>query len=92
MPIVIFGLPCSRVNGTFGLLMIDERMLDKPDVEFRSMLLERMKLGYGAASTVSCTQFKKKGFAHPSAAGSTRASPWTVSRTMRSRSIWVRPT
>lgn len=48
------------MNGAFGLLMIDEWLLDKSDVEFRSMLLEPMKLGYGTASTVSCTQFKKR--------------------------------
>lgn len=46
--------------GAFGLLVDDEWLLDKPDTEFRSMLLELMELRCGAVSTVFCTQFKKK--------------------------------
>ena len=49
-----------RKYGAFGLLVIDEWLLDRPDTEFRSMLLELMELRYGTASTVFCTQFKKK--------------------------------
>ena len=53
-----------RKYGAFGLLVIDEWLLDRPDTEFRSMLLELMELRYGTASTVFCTQFKKKDW-HP---------------------------
>ena len=47
-----------RKYGAFGLLVVDEWLLDRPDTEFRSMLLELMELRYGTASTVFCTQFK----------------------------------
>ena len=53
-----------RKYGAFGLLVIDEWLLDRPDTEFRSMLLELMELRYSTASTVFCTQFKKKDW-HP---------------------------
>lgn len=49
-----------RKYGSFGPLVVDEWLLDRPDTEFRSMLLELMELRYGTASTAFCTQFKKK--------------------------------
>lgn len=48
--------------------MVDEWLLDKPDTEFRSMLLELIELRCGTASTVFCTQFKKKDW-HPRLGG-----------------------
>lgn len=61
-----------RKYGAFGLLVIDEWLLDRPDTEFRSMLLELMELRYGTASTVFCTQFKKKDW-HPRLGGGVHA-------------------
>lgn len=61
-----------RKYGAFGLLVVDEWLLDKPDTEFRSMLLELIELRYGTASTVFCTQFKKKGW-HPRLGGGVHA-------------------
>ncbi len=49
-----------RKYGNFGVLVLDEWLLDKPDVEFRSMLLELMERRYDTNSTIFCTQFKKK--------------------------------
>ena len=43
--------------------------MDKPDTESKSKLLE---LGYGTASTVFCTQFKKKDW-HPRCGGGIHA-------------------
>lgn len=54
------------------LIVVDECLLDKPDTEFRSMLLELMELRYGTASTVFCTQFKKKDW-HPRLGGGVHA-------------------
>ena len=61
-----------REHGAFGLLVINEWLLDKPDTEFRSMLLELMEPRYGTASTVFCTQFKKKDW-HPRLGGGVHA-------------------
>ena len=58
-----------RKYEAFGLLVVDEWLLDRPDTEFRSMLLE---LRYGTASTVFCTQFKKKDW-HPRLGGGVHA-------------------
>lgn len=49
-----------RKYGNFSVLVLDEWLLDKPDVEFRSMLLELMERRYDTNSTIFCTQFKKK--------------------------------
>lgn len=49
-----------RKFGVSGLLMVNERLLDRPNTELRSMLLELMELRYGTASTVCCTQHNKK--------------------------------
>lgn len=46
--------------GSYGLLVVDEWLLHKPDELFRNILLELMELRYGSTSTVFCTQFKKK--------------------------------
>ena len=81
-----------RKYGAFGLLVIDEWLLDRPDTEFRSMLLELMELRYGTASTVFCTQFKKKDWHPSSAAGCMRTPSWTGSCTTRSGSTWARQT
>jgi len=61
-----------RKYGAFGLLVVDEWLLDKPDTEFRSMLLELIELRCGTASTVFCTQFKKKDW-HPRLGGGVHA-------------------
>ena len=42
------------------LLVLDEYLLDPPDEEMRSMLLELLKRRYGNASTVLCTQYAQK--------------------------------
>lgn len=52
--------------------MVDEWLLDRPDTEFKSMLLELMELRYGTASTVFCAQFKKKDW-HPRLGGGVHA-------------------
>lgn len=49
-----------RKYGAYGLLVIDEWLLERPDEQFRCMLLELMELRYGTGSTVLCTQFRKK--------------------------------
>ena len=49
-----------RKYGNFAVLVLDEWLLDKPGVEFRSMLLELMERRYDTNSTIFCTQFKKK--------------------------------
>lgn len=49
-----------RKYGAYGLLVIDEWLLERPDELFRGMLLELMELRYGTGSTVFCTQFRKK--------------------------------
>lgn len=46
-----------RKYSTFTLLVIDEWLLDEPNDEIRSMLLERR---YDTVSTVFCTQYKKE--------------------------------
>ena len=57
--------PCGvhelvRKYRVFGPLVVDERLLDKTDTEFRSMPLELMEPRYGIASAGFCVQFKKK--------------------------------
>lgn len=52
--------------------MIDEWLLERPDELFRGMLLELFELCYGRASTVLCTQFRKKDW-HPRLAGGAHA-------------------
>lgn len=42
------------------MLVLDERLLDKPDELFRGFLLELMEARYGINSTIFCTQFRKK--------------------------------
>lgn len=45
-----------RKRGAFGLLVVNERLLEKPDTEFRSMLLQLMELRRKTVSTVLCVQ------------------------------------
>lgn len=61
-----------RKYGAFGLLVIDEWLLERPDELFRGMLLELFELRYGRASTVLCTQFRKKDW-HPRLGGGVHA-------------------
>ena len=49
-----------RKFGGYGLLVLDEWLLNKPDDLFRAMLLELMELRYGSSSTVFCTQCRSK--------------------------------
>ncbi len=49
-----------RKYAAFTLLVIDEWLLDEPDDNVRSMLLELLKKRYDTASTVFCTQYQKK--------------------------------
>ena len=72
--------------GAFGLLVIDEWLLDRPDTEFRSMLLELMELRYGTASTVFCTQFKKKDW-HPRLGGGVHAD--AIMDRIVHNAVWV---
>ncbi len=44
----------------FTVLVIDEWLLDHPDDQIRSMLLELLERRYDTASTVFCTQYAKK--------------------------------
>lgn len=48
-----------RKYRVFGPLVVDERMLDMTDIEFRPMPLELMEPRCGTASAVLCVQFKK---------------------------------
>jgi len=78
-----------RKYGAFGLLVVDEWLLDRPDTEFRSMLME---LRFGTASTVFCTQFKNKDW-HPRLGGRVHADAiMEGSCTTRSGPPWARPT
>lgn len=49
-----------RKYASFTLLVIDEWLLDQPDDEIRSMLLELLERRYDSTSTVFCTQYAKK--------------------------------
>ncbi len=49
-----------RKYAAFTLLVIDEWLLDEPDEQIRSMLLELLERRYDTASTVFCTQYAKK--------------------------------
>ena len=49
-----------RKYSTFTLLVIDEWLLDEPNDEIRSMLLELLERRYDTVSTVFCTQYKKE--------------------------------
>ncbi|MEE0344689.1 MAG: ATP-binding protein [Eggerthellaceae bacterium] len=50
----------TREYASFQVLVLDERLLDKPDELFRGFLLELMEARYGINSTIFCTQFRKK--------------------------------
>lgn len=49
-----------RKYGNFQVLVLDEWLLDKPDDDFRSMLMEFMELRCDGKSTIFCTQYQKK--------------------------------
>lgn len=49
-----------RKYASFTLLVLDEWLLDHPDDEMRSMLLELVERRYDSVSTVFCTQYPKK--------------------------------
>ena len=49
-----------RKYAAFTLLVIDEWLLDQPDDDIRSMLLELLERRYDTTSTVFCTQYAKK--------------------------------
>ncbi|WP_344310507.1 ATP-binding protein [Brevibacterium samyangense] len=49
---------------SYGLLVIDEWLLDPPNESVRSMLLELLERRYDAGSTVFCTQYAKKDWHH----------------------------
>lgn len=53
-----------RKYGAFGLLAIDERLLESPGELLRGMLPGLFELRYGGASTVLRAQFRKKDW-HP---------------------------
>lgn len=52
-----------RKYGAFGLLVIDEWLLERPDELFRGMLLELFELRYGRASTVLLHAVQEDGLA-----------------------------
>ena len=98
---VTLGLPCGRVNeevphvekdqGQGGLeAEVGERAVverDRPfDTEFRSMLLKLMELRCGTASTVFCTQFKKKDW-HPRLGGGVHAD--AIMDRIARNAVWV---
>lgn len=80
-----------RKYGSFGLLVLDEWLLERPDEMFRGMLLELMELRYGSASTVLCTQFKKSDW-HARLGGVHADAIWTASCTKWYGSTWARRT
>jgi hypothetical protein len=49
-----------RKNSAFALLVIDECLLDEPDDDVRSMLLELLERRYDTTSTVFRTKYAKK--------------------------------
>lgn len=49
-----------RKYGNFQVLVLDEWLLDKPDDDFRSMIMELMELRCDGKSTIFCTQYQKK--------------------------------
>ena len=49
-----------RKHAAFTVLVIDEWLLDEPDDDVKSMLLELIERRYDATSTVFCTQYAKK--------------------------------
>lgn len=44
----------------FQMLVLDEWLLEKPDVEFRAFILEVMERRFKEGTTVFCTQFQQK--------------------------------
>ena len=64
----------------------EHKLVDRPDTEFRSMLLELMELRYGTASTVFCTQFKKKDW-HPRLGGGVHAD--AIMDRIVHNAVWV---
>lgn len=44
----------------FQLLVLDEWLLEKPDAEFRALILEVMERRFKGGTTVFCTQFQQK--------------------------------
>ena len=51
-----------RKYGNFQVLVLDEWLLDKPDDDFRGMLMELTELRCDGRSTIFCTQYQKKGW------------------------------
>ncbi len=49
-----------RKYGNFQVLVLDEWLLDKPDDDFRGMLMELTELRCDGKSTIFCTQYQKK--------------------------------
>lgn len=49
-----------RKYGSFQVLVLDEWLLDKPDDDFRSMIMELMELRSDGKTTIFCTQYQKK--------------------------------
>ncbi len=55
------GVPkLVRSLSKYPLLVLGERLLDRPDDRMVAFLLELMGLRYGSASTVFCTQYRKE--------------------------------
>lgn len=73
-----------RKHVGFGLLMLDEWLLDPLDELTRSVLPELMERRYDIGSTVLCTQYPKKDWHHRSVAGSTPTRSRTGSFTPQS--------
>lgn len=80
------GYRVLRQPGAFDLLVIDERLLERPDELFSGMLLELFELRYGKASTVPCTQFRKKDW-HPRPSGGMHTGA-IVDRIVRN-AVWL---
>lgn len=49
---------------SYNVLVIDEWLLDEPDSNIRTMLLELFERRYDNASTIFCTQYAKKDWHH----------------------------
>lgn len=58
-PLQPFSGIIKLTKTSFGLLMLDERLFERPDELFRGILLELMGLRHVSASTIFCVQFKK---------------------------------
>ncbi|MGP5638612.1 ATP-binding protein [Brachybacterium tyrofermentans] len=75
-----------RKYAAFSLLVIDEWLLDHPDDDMRSMLLELLERRHDTGSTVFCTQYAKKDW-HPRLGSGVRAD--AIMDRIVHNAIWI---